>query len=44
MVATDDAGGAYPGALTEARLIVREADEARARAVLARSEDAADNP
>ena len=38
MIATDDAGGAYPGALMEAKLIVREADEARAREVLAHSE------
>lgn len=38
MIATDDAGGAYPGALTGARLIVREADAERARKVLAHSE------
>ena len=37
MIATDDAGGAYPGALMEARLIVREEDEVRAREVLSNS-------
>ena len=38
MIATDDGGGAYPGALMAARLIVREEDETRAREVLAHSE------
>lgn len=37
IIATDDAGGTYPGAIGEARLIVREEDEARARDVLASS-------
>jgi len=37
MIATDDAGGTYPGVLLPARLIVREEDEARAREVLANS-------
>jgi hypothetical protein len=38
VLATDDAGGAYPGALLPARIIVREEDADRALEVLARSE------
>jgi hypothetical protein len=38
VIATDDAGGAYPGALLPARIIVREDDADRALEILARSE------
>lgn len=40
IISNDDVGGAYPGVLTGARLIVREEDADRALAVLERNHDA----
>jgi hypothetical protein len=39
MVATDDAGGAYPGIISRARVIVRSEDADAAREVLHRADD-----
>lgn len=39
MISVDDGGGAYPGALLGARIIVREEDADRATAILARQQD-----
>ena len=39
MVATDDAGGAYPGIISDARVLVREEDAERSIEVLERQND-----